>query len=84
MYRQETDASGFTQDVIDHFVLTEPGRQSPEEFEETARDITAFLEYVGEPVKLERKHVGAWVILFLAFFTFIAYLLKVEYWRDVH
>jgi ubiquinol-cytochrome c reductase cytochrome c1 subunit len=84
VYRQVTDATGFTQDVIDHLVLTEPGSQSVDEFEQTARDITAFLEYVGEPVKLERKHVGVWVILFLALFTFIAYLLKVEYWRDVH
>jgi len=84
VYRQETSEGGFTRDVIDHFVLTTPGVQSPEEFGQTARDITAFLEYAGEPVKLERKGVGVWVLLFLALFTFIAYLLKAEYWRDVH
>ena len=84
VYRQETSESGFTHDVIDHFQLTTPGTQSPHEFEETARDIAAFLEYAGEPAKLQRKGVGVWVILFLAVFTFIAYLLKVEYWRDVH
>ena len=84
VYRQETTESGFTHDVIDHFQLTTPGTQSPHEFEETARDIAAFLEYAGEPAKLQRKGVGVWVILFLALFTFIAYLLKVEYWRDVH
>ena len=84
VYRQETSESGFTHDVIDHFQLTTPGTQSPHEFEETARDIAAFLEYAGEPAKLQRKGVGVWVILFLALFTFIAYLLKVEYWRDVH
>jgi ubiquinol-cytochrome c reductase cytochrome c1 subunit len=84
VYRSETTESGFTHEVIDHFELTTPGTQSPEEFEETARDIAAFLEYVGEPAKLKRKGVGVWVILFLVLFTFIAYLLKVEYWRDVH
>jgi ubiquinol-cytochrome c reductase cytochrome c1 subunit len=84
VYRQETTDSGFTHEVIDHFELTTAGTQSPEEFEETARDISAFLEYVGEPAKLKRKGVGIWVILFLVLFTFIAYLLKVEYWRDVH
>ena len=84
VYRQETSESGFTHDVIDHFQLTTPGTQSPHEFEETVRDIAAFLEYAGEPAKLQRKSVGIWVILFLALFTFIAYLLKVEYWRDVH
>ena len=84
VYRTETSESGFTHEVIDHFEITTPGTQSPQEFEETARDIAAFLEYVGEPAKLKRKGVGVWVILFLVFFTFIAYLLKVEYWRDVH
>jgi len=84
VYRQETDDNGFTRDVIDHFVLTTPGSQSPEEFEQTARDIAAFLQYTGEPVQLERKGIGVWVLLFLALFTFIAYLLKAEYWRDVH
>ena len=84
VYRTETSESGFSHEVIDHFELTTPGTQSPEEFEETARDIAAFLDYVGEPAKLKRKGVGVWVILFLVLFTFIAYLLKVEYWRDVH
>lgn len=84
VYRTETSESGFTLEVIDHFELTTPGTQSAEEFEETARDLAAFLEYVGEPAKLKRKGIGVWVILFLVFFTFIAYLLKVEYWRDVH
>ena len=84
VYRQETSADGFTHEVIDHFELTTPGSQSSQEFEETARDIAAFLEYVGEPAKLKRKGVGVWVILFLVLFTFVAYLLKAEYWRDVH
>lgn len=84
VYRTETSESGFSHEVIDHFELTTPGTQSPQEFEETARDIAAFLEYVGEPAKLKRKDIGVWVILFLVLFTFIAYLLKVEYWRDVH
>ena len=84
VYRQETDATGFTHEVIDHFELTTPGTQTPDEYKETARDIAAFLDYAGEPAKLKRKGVGVWVILFLVMFTFIAYLLKAEYWRDVH
>lgn len=83
VYRQET-TDGFTHEVIDHFELTREGTQSPEEFNQTARDIAAFLDYAGEPAKLKRKHVGVWVILFLVVFTFLAYLLKAEYWRDVH
>ena len=60
------------------------GSLSPEKFDEAVRDVTAFLQYVGEPAALERHAVGPWVILFLVFFTFIAWLLKHEYWRDVH
>jgi len=55
-----------------------------DEFNRVARDITAFLEYAGEPAALKREAMGVWVILFLAFFTFLAWLLKTEYWKDVH
>jgi len=67
-----------------HLELASPGRLSPTEFDRSIRDITAFLQYVGEPAALQRESVGLWVVLFLAFFTFIAWLLKQEYWRDVH
>ena len=72
------------EDVIEKLVLVEPGTQSPEEYEETVRDLVTFLGYLGEPSKLKRKNIGIWVMLFLALFTFMAYLLKAEYWRDVH
>lgn len=84
VYRQETSADGFTQEVIDHFEITTPGIQTEEEYKQTARDLAAFLDYVGEPAQLQRKQIGVWVLLFLAIFTLIAYLLKAEYWRDVH
>ncbi|GAB3747396.1 cytochrome c1 [Lysobacter olei] len=63
--------------------VTQPGVQNAEQFDQTARDITAFLEYAGEPAALKREKIGVWVILFLAFLTFLAWLLKQEYWRDV-
>ncbi len=84
VYRQEISESGFSHQVIDHFELATPGSQSVEEYKETARDLATFLQYVGEPAVLQRKKLGVWVLMFLAVFTFIAYLLKVEYWRDVH
>ena len=60
------------------------GSMDAESFDRVARDISAFLAYVGEPSALKRESLGVWVVLFLAFFTFLAYLLKSEYWRDVH
>lgn len=64
--------------------LAQAGTQNAQQFDRTARDIAAFLEYVGEPAGLKRQNIGVWVILFLSFFTFLAWLLKKEYWRDVH
>ncbi|MGD2129987.1 MAG: cytochrome c1 [Lysobacterales bacterium] len=70
--------------VVDHLVLDQPGLQTPEEYEETVRDLVAFMDYLGEPAKLKRKSVGIWVMLFLVLFALLAYALKAEYWRDVH
>lgn len=63
--------------------VTEPGTLDAAGFDRAARDITTFLEYAGEPAALKRESLGVWVILFLAFLTFLAWLLKKEYWRDV-
>ncbi len=57
---------------------------TPAEFDLAVRDISNFLEYVGEPAALKRQGLGVWVLLFLAAFAFLAYLLKQEYWKDVH
>ncbi len=69
---------------VEGFTISQPGTQSAEQFDQTVRDITACLEYAGEPAAVKRQSTGVWVVLFLAFFTFIAWLLKKEYWRDVH
>lgn len=60
------------------------GRLSEEEFNRVVRDLTTFLEYMGEPAKMKRESMGIWVLLFISIFTLLAYLLKREYWRDVH
>ena len=68
---------------VERLEIAQPGTQGKVEFDQTVRDITTFLEYAGEPAALKRQSMGVWVILFLAFFTFLAFLLKKEYWRDV-
>jgi len=69
---------------VEGFTISQAGTQDAQAFDQTARDITAFLEYAGEPAALKRESLGVWVILFLAFLAFLAWLLKEEYWRDVH
>jgi ubiquinol-cytochrome c reductase cytochrome c1 subunit len=66
------------------FELVQPGQLSPEEYAETVRDLVSFLVYVGEPAKLVRYKIGFWVIAFLSVLFIVTYLMKREYWRDVH
>lgn len=84
VYKMEKDTAGHDTEVFDHFEPVTPGKLSPEEFDQVARDLTAFLTYVGEPIQMERRQLGVWVLLFIAVFFVLAYLLKKEYWKDVH
>jgi ubiquinol-cytochrome c reductase cytochrome c1 subunit len=77
----KADAGGEAQ--VERLELRTPGTQDAEAFNQSVRDITAFLEYAGEPASLKRQGMGVWVVLFLAAFTLLAYMLKLEYWRDV-
>ena len=70
--------------IFDHFELEKPGTMSPMEYNAAMRDLTNFLVYLGEPVKLKRYHIGIYVLIFLTLFAIVAYLLKREYWKDVH
>ena len=60
------------------------GSLTTEEYDVVVRDLTNFLEYVGEPSKLERESMGVNVLIFLFIFFIISYFLKKEYWKDIH
>lgn len=60
------------------------GELSVDEYDQAARDLTNFLEYVGEPSRLESEALGIKVIGFLIILFILAFMLKKEYWRDVH
>ena len=68
----------------EYFTIIKEGQLTPEEFDGAMVDLVNFLEYVGEPIKRERERLGVWVLLFIVFFGFVAYLLKKEYWKDIH
>ena len=70
--------------VFDHFVQVAPGSLSHEEYLATARDLVNFLDYAGEPAQVQRRSLGVKVVLFLLAFTALTYLLKREYWKNVH
>lgn len=70
--------------VFDRFELERPGSMSTQEYDQAMRDLTNFMVYLGEPARLQRFTVGIYVLIFLAVFLVIAYLLKKEYWKDIH
>jgi ubiquinol-cytochrome c reductase cytochrome c1 subunit len=60
------------------------GKMTEAEYHKATNDLVNFLVYLGEPVKMERQRVGILVMFYLVIFFVFAYLLKKEYWKDVH
>ncbi len=72
-------------DVLFHLrtkLLSEKDGQ--QKYDSAVLDLVNFLAYAAEPQQKVRKQVGIWVLLFLGVFFVFAYLLKREYWKDVH
>lgn len=82
VFAEQDPATG--EAAVERLEISSPGTQSAAEFDQTIRDLTAFLEYAGEPAVLKREGIGVWVLLFLSFLTLLAWLMKNEYWKDVH
>jgi ubiquinol-cytochrome c reductase cytochrome c1 subunit len=64
--------------------LAIPSALGPEEYAEIVHDLVSFMVYMGEPARLIRYKVGFWVIVFLFGLLIATYLMKREYWKDVH
>ncbi len=60
------------------------GSMTEQEFDQAMYDLVNFLSYSAEPMRMERQQLGIYVFLFLLVFLVFAYLLKREYWKDVH
>ncbi len=60
------------------------GSMNEEEYDAYIRDLVNFFDYVGEPSKLERQSMGYWVLGYLFILFIFTYLLKKEFWKDVH
>ena len=69
-----------------------PGRvvydDKPEGYEATvdemAKDVSAFLSWTAEPKMEERKQLGFMVMIYLAVFSILLYLVKKKIWADKH
>lgn len=61
-----------------------PGTMTPDEYKAFVADITNFMAYAAEPGKAHRIGVGFKVLIYLFLLLVLTYLLKKEFWKDVH
>ena len=64
--------------------VNEAGSMDEAAFDRAVGDMVNFMEYMAEPVKLQRERMGVYSLFFIAFFGVFAWLLNREYWKDVH
>jgi ubiquinol-cytochrome c reductase cytochrome c1 subunit len=83
-YEGKSDAEGnAVHKEFKGFKIAQKGALTPEEFDQFVRDTVNFLDYIAEPMQLERRNLGIRVLAFLLVFFLLAYFLKKEYWKDV-
>jgi ubiquinol-cytochrome c reductase cytochrome c1 subunit len=78
------DGSALRVKEFERFEIVAPGSLNAAEYDAFVRDLVNFLDYVSEPQQAARRALGVWVVLFLLLFTWFAFSLKKEYWKDVH
>jgi ubiquinol-cytochrome c reductase cytochrome c1 subunit len=84
VYDGESDAEHSTvHRKFTGFELERKGALTPQEYDQFVRDTVNFLEYIAEPMKLQRQSLGLKVLAFLLVFFLFAYFLKKEFWKDI-
>jgi ubiquinol-cytochrome c reductase cytochrome c1 subunit len=83
-FTTEKDADGNDHQVFQGMEIVTPGKMNVEEYDAFVTDLVNFMVYMGEPMQLERKSLGVYVLIFLFLFSILAYALKKEYWKDIH
>ncbi len=80
---EEHESEDGTELIFEGFEAVTDGNMSDEEFQTFVRDTVNFLDYMSEPAQLKRKAIGVWVLMFLAVFLVLSYMLKKQIWKDV-
>lgn len=84
IWETQDDGHGGKHEVIVGYEQVTKGSMTPAEYDKAVHDLVAFLDYVAEPYKEKRHAVGTGVLIFLFILFILAYLLKKEYWKDIH
>lgn len=78
---ESDDGHGATHSTL---VLDTAGTMSPHAYDSLVRDLVNYLVFMSEPARAKRVQIGIIVLLFLGLMAVPAWLLKREYWKDVH
>ncbi len=73
-----------TEEKCDVLYVKEEGKLDAKAYDKVVADITNYLVYMAEPMALERRRIGFWVLLFLAILFVPVYYLNREFWRGIH
>ncbi len=65
------------------FEQVSQGSMTPQQYDAAVADLVAYLQWMGEPAQNQRVRLGVWVLIFLGFFTVIAWRLNAAFWKDV-
>ena len=68
---------------VNRAILSSPDPKMAAVFDNHVADLSNFLGWMAEPMQLQRKQMGVWILLFLAFFLLVAWRLNSVYWKDV-
>lgn len=84
IYIDVENEDGTVKKVMDRLEIEKPGRMNEREYDKAMNDLVNFMTYMGEPAKLERQRLGWKVLAFILVMMGVFYLLKKEYWKDIH
>jgi ubiquinol-cytochrome c reductase cytochrome c1 subunit len=85
--RKTTEKMLIDGEMVDRYVGIKAdgsGELSAAEYDTAVLDLVNYLVYIGEPSRLQSESIGRWVMIFLLVLLVLVYLLKKDYWRDVH
>jgi ubiquinol-cytochrome c reductase cytochrome c1 subunit len=60
------------------------GKLDAAQYDKAVTDLVTFLVYIAEPSRVESEAIGQKVMWFLLVLLVLVFLLKKEFWRDVH
>mgnify|MGYP003624230864 CR=1 FL=1 len=79
-----SESYGSVQKHVGKLELVKSGKLTEKEYDHVVTDIVNFMNYAAEPNKDQRIHMGIGVLLFLGVLLVFVYMLKREYWKDIH